>query len=110
LNFLPVDGAGAIVSKGAPEVLGFVLAEIIDAGAGVGMDRASVWGGWLGGQPMKDVKFRAELALGFGCGRCGPSGSGVLEEGGAAEEGVDVYLRFEQVGEEVDIERFSRRC
>jgi hypothetical protein len=41
------------------------------------------------------MKFGTDLALGFSCGGCGPGGSGVLEERGAAEEGVDVYLRFE---------------
>jgi hypothetical protein len=106
LQFLPVDGARAVVAEGAPEVLAFVPAQVIHAGAGIGVNGASVRCGWLGGPAVQDVEFGAELALGFGGSGSRPGGSGMFEEGGAVEEGVDVDLSLEQVGEEFDIKRF----
>jgi hypothetical protein len=38
LNLLPVDAETAVVHEGAPEVGGFVASQIIDSGAGEGMD------------------------------------------------------------------------
>ena len=49
LELLPVDGARAVVTERAPEVLVFVPAQVVDARPGVGVDRADVWGDSVGG-------------------------------------------------------------
>jgi len=96
LELFPVDISGAVVEKGAPEVFALVLAEVVDAGAGVGVDWSGVWGAGLDGEgAVKDMELGTQLAFGFGCGGSGPGRSGVFKERGAAKEGVDVLLRFE---------------
>jgi hypothetical protein len=38
LDLLPVDAETAVVHEGAPEVGGFIASQIIDSGAGEGVD------------------------------------------------------------------------
>src|ERR1700733_12574467 len=81
LELFPVDISGAVVEKGAPEVFGLVLAEVVDAGAGVGVDWSGIWGRGLDGEgAIKDMELGTQLAFGFGWSGCGPGGSSMVKE------------------------------
>jgi hypothetical protein len=104
LELFPIDVSRAVVEKGAPEVFRLVLAEVVDAGAGVGVDWLSLWGARLDGKgAIKNVELGTQLAFGFGWRGGGPGGPGVFKERGAAEEDVDVLLRLEQICEKFHV-------
>jgi hypothetical protein len=96
LELFPVDISRAVIEKGPPEIFGLILTEVVDAGAGVGVDWSGIWGAGLDGEgPVKDMELGTQLAFGFGWAGCGPGRSGVFKERGAAEEDVDVLLCLE---------------
>ena len=67
------------------------------------MDRASTWSCGLNRAAIENVELGTELAHRLGCGGCRPRRSGVFEKRGAAEEGVDVYSSFEELGKKFDV-------
>jgi hypothetical protein len=81
LELFPVDISGVVIEKGAPEVFSLVLAEVVDAGAGIGVDWSGIWGRGLDGEgAIKDMELGTQLAFGFGWSGCGPDGSSVFKE------------------------------
>ena len=55
LYLFPVNSTRAVIGEGTPHVAGQVFAEVVDAGAGVGVDRAGTSGCWLDGAAVEDL-------------------------------------------------------
>lgn len=66
LDFFPVNGTGAVVGEGTPVVGALVAAEVIDAGAGVGMDLLDAFGVGSGAECVAgrlDLHTREDMKL-----------------------------------------------
>ena len=112
LKPLPVHRAEPVVHIRPPHVAFGVVPQIVDDRAGVGVRRVETGSPWkVDGEAVHGMKLGGHLALGVGPERHGLLGGaltvsqGAAEDRGVTEESFLVVLVFEEVCQELYVER-----